>query len=187
MYFNARDFDYNIESLLNDYYKYIKQSKSYKLENKDSFFYAKNINEDNKSCENGISDKPSGEEESIETELSLSDMMLNESELMHRLYSDINLTLMPFVNEILDSYEYNSSPMYAKEGLDRELISQMTDQVLIMAADGNDNPDEVFSENFEINNVFTPWSRWMLMRAAAEGIILNEIFGVRRPKRFLSL
>lgn len=253
MYFNAKDFDYNIENLLNDYYKYIKESKSYKLENRDALVYADQLGQNlNNNGQNNFMNNPNNMQGNQSDYIS-DDMWNNQPNyggnmgnnmgssqpnyggnmgnnmennqpnynngnmgnnqpnydngnmwnnqpnynngnmnrsyyikddeigLVRALYTEINRTLLPYVLEVLDSYEYTGSPVYAPDGITREFLAQVVDQSLRRAVEENDDVDEVYSENIELNT-FTPWSRWMLLRAALESIILNEVFGVRRPR-----
>lgn len=204
MYFNAEDFDYNIENLLNDYYKYIKDSKTYKLNNENTFVKASRldrspnsyppfypINEDNNQNLNNNTNNSNDTTNNNTNPSNNTDnsniqyIGENETELLRALYTEINKTLLPYVIEILDTFEYSGSPVYAAEGITREFLAQVIDLVLRRAVSENDPIDEIFTENNE-QDYFTPWSRWMLMRSVTEGIILNEIFSVRRRFRWFS-
>lgn len=198
MYYNAKDFDYNIENLLNDYYKYIKESKTYKLDTKNTFvkanrldrspnsfppFYPINENDQNQNNNNNINspnNNNTNNNNSNNNNLQYIDKA--ETELLRALYTEINKTLLPYVIEVLDTFEYAGSPVYAKEGITREFLAQVIDLVLRRAVSENDPIDEIFIENLE-QGYYTPWSRWLLLRAATESIVLNEIFGVRRSFR----
>lgn len=201
MYFNAEDFDYNIENLLNDYYKYVKESKTYKLDTENTFvkanrldrspnsfppFYPINENDQNQNNENNNINNPNhnntnnNNDNSNNNNLQYIDKA--ETELLRALYTEINKTLLPYVIEVLDTFEYAGSPVYAEEGITREFLAQVIDLVLRRAVSENDPIDEIFIENLE-QGYYTPWSRWLLLRAATESIVLNEIFGVRRSFR----
>lgn len=171
MYFNAKDFNYNIEDLLGDYYKYINESKSYKLENRGGLVYADKISVNADAYE----DERAADMRKTDDE--------NEIELMRALYTEINQKLLPYVRAVLAEYGYSGSPVYAPDGITREFMAQIVDQVIERAARDNDDPYEVISEERENGGVFTPWSRWMLMRAVTEAAVLNEIFRLRRSAR----
>ena len=50
--------------------------------------------------------------------------------LMKKLYTELNKSLLPIVEEVLDMYEYVDSPIYYSEGIDRETIAQLVARII---------------------------------------------------------
>ncbi len=105
-----------------------------------------------------------------------------EMELMRQLYTEINTFLYPFVIEALDEYEFIGSPIYSPMGIDRETISQIVDRVINLAEASLDQVGE--AKNDRTGNYLREWDRWGLLRASVESLVLNDIFGIRRPAYF---
>lgn len=103
-------------------------------------------------------------------------------ELVRLLYSELNSTLYPYIKAVIDNYDYNGSPIYDVDGITRETLSTLISLALDMAAEELDNIDEI---RLEVNarQIIAGWNRNTLLRAAAEALILNEIFMYRRPRR----
>lgn len=102
-------------------------------------------------------------------------------ELMHILYRDINKAIYNVVNEVLDEYSYNGSPMY-EEYIDRETVAQLTDQVMERMNKNFDDVQEIMlDENNYMSEYRTEWNSQTLLEALIEAILLTEIFTVRRP------
>ena len=105
-----------------------------------------------------------------------------ELELMREIYSQINSDLYPFVLKILDKYEFNGSPLYNPIGIDRETISQMIDQIINLAEKTLDEVSEIkLNRN---SKSIKYWDNWALLRTTIESLLLNDIFGIRRPNYF---
>lgn len=105
-----------------------------------------------------------------------------EMELMRKLYTEINTFLYPFVIDALNEYEFIGSPIYSPMGIDRETISQIVDRVINLAEESLDQVGE--AKNDRTGNYLREWDRWGLLRASVESLVLNDIFGIRRPAYF---
>ena len=101
----------------------------------------------------------------------------SESEFMRLLYSEISERLLPAVDEVLNAYEAQKSPIYNTD-LDRETAARIVGQVLELAAA---TIPEVAAIAREMNE--DSWNRYMLLRSLVESLVLNEIFTIRRPNR----
>jgi len=106
----------------------------------------------------------------------------HDKELMRQLYKDINKALYPIVMEVLNEYEYDGSPIYQEE-IDQETIAQLIDRVLKRAAETSDDVQEVMlsEQNPHACEYMYEWNSQNLLNAAIEALLLNEIFGTRRP------
>lgn len=111
-----------------------------------------------------------------------SDKILTDNELVRLLYTKLNSTLYPFVVEVIDSYDYNGSPIYAEDGIDRETLAQLVSQVLDLASEHIDEIDEIRLENIlPLQSV--GWDKRIMLNSVTEALILNNIFMYRRPRR----
>lgn len=106
------------------------------------------------------------------------DASLRDSALMKQLYTALNAILSPVVDEVINEYEYVGSPIYDKDGVDRETIAQIVGRVLDRAEELIDEAQEIGLEMQEMNM----WSRNNLLQSTVEALVLGEIFAVRRPK-----
>jgi len=106
----------------------------------------------------------------------------HDFELMRLLYTNINKTLYPIIVEVLDEYEYDGSPIY-EQGIDRETIAQLVDRVLRRGSELSDDLQEAMldEQNTQALEYRFDWNRGTLLEAAVEALLLNEIFGIRRP------
>lgn len=106
----------------------------------------------------------------------------HDKSLLKLLYANINRELYPIIQDVLNEYEYDGSPIYAKE-IDRETIAQLIDRVLNHAGDVSDNVQEVMLDEQSqiIEEYIFEWNRQNLLKSVIELILLNEIFEVRRP------
>lgn len=98
--------------------------------------------------------------------------------LVKLLYTAVNETMMPYVEKIVDEYEYVGSPVFSDDGIDRESLAQMVSAVINLAANDIDEIAEINNEE----TTRTDWNRKQLLNNIVEGMVLNEIFMVRRPK-----
>ncbi len=105
-----------------------------------------------------------------------------DNELVKLLYSELNSALYPFIKAVIDNYDYDGSPIYDADGITRETLSTLISLVLDMAAEELDDIDEIRLE-VSARQIIAGWNRNTLLRAAAEALILNEIFMYRRPRR----
>lgn len=119
---------------------------------------------------------------SMEKPAENNDNVLMDTELVKALYTQLNSMLYPFVEAVLDNYDYADSPIYEEDGISRETIAQLVARVLDMAAEHLDDIDEI---RLEVNarQVIVGWNRSSLLNAIAEALILNNIFMHRRPRR----
>ena len=93
--------------------------------------------------------------------------------LLNLLYTDINKAIYPIVD---------GSPIYEEE-IDRETMAQLVDRVLRKAGEVSDEVQEtILDSQNEISLEYAfEWNKENLLNAVVESILLNEIFGVRRP------
>lgn len=106
-----------------------------------------------------------------------------DMELMRLLYSNINRLMYPVIVEVLNEYEYDGSPIFSDQ-IDRETIAQMVDRVLVNASARFDEAQEILLDsdnNTNNDEIGLIWGREPLLRAIAESMLLNDIFGIRRP------
>ncbi len=101
-----------------------------------------------------------------------------DTALMKQLYTALNAILSPIVEDVVTEYEYIGSPIYDKEGVDRETVAQIVGKVLERAEEIIDDAQEISLEIQEMNM----WSRKNLLNSTVEALVLSEIFAVRRPK-----
>lgn len=114
---------------------------------------------------------------SIVTGNNSGDITSRESELMKALYSQLNKALTPYVNVILDEFEYMDSPIYDEDGIDRETVAQLVSRVISLAADRDDEFGEMI-----LDEKTQGWCREDLLNSAIQSLLLSEIFVVRRPR-----
>lgn len=77
------------------------------------------------------------------------------------------------VLQVLNAHEYEGSPLY-QGPITRDYLAQLVDHALRIGSLTYNDIEEIFLETPEA------WSRHVLMRSAIEGLILMELFGVRR-------
>jgi hypothetical protein len=107
---------------------------------------------------------------------------INDNELVRLLYSKLNAALYPFVIEVIDAYDYNGSPIYSEDGIDRETLAQLVTRVLDLAADYMDEVSEIRLEATS-PNIPVGWDRQLMLNSIVQSLILNNIFMYRRPRR----
>lgn len=112
-----------------------------------------------------------------DAEKTKSDMPKRDIELMKALYSEMNSIVNGFVMRIIDNYEYLDSPIYAEEGIDRETLAQIVDQVISLAEEEMDEAEEICLEAQQAEM----WNRRNMFKNLIEAIVLTEIFAARRP------
>ncbi|MGN1318562.1 MAG: hypothetical protein ACI4VF_06055 [Lachnospirales bacterium] len=98
--------------------------------------------------------------------------------LMKALYSKLNKTLAPFVEKVMDEYEYVGSPIYNEEGIDRETLAQLVAKVIDMAEEALDEAEEIMLETKQAGS----WDKSDLLNSLVQSLLLAEIFMVRRPR-----
>lgn len=156
MYYKFKK-NYDIQKILNNKNSLLNLNNKIKLQNDKEFY--KNNSENN-----------------------ITPYNKRELELMRQLYTEINTLIYPFIVEILDEYEFIGSPLYNPIGIDRETISQMIDQIINLAEQQIDQVGEIKLKREE--NSIKNWDNWALLRSAIESLLLNDIFGIRRPNYF---
>jgi hypothetical protein len=103
----------------------------------------------------------------------------DDKALLPKLYNDVNKNTLEYVIRVLDEYEYVGSPVYDSQ-IDRETINQITDRIIDMAMEENDDVAEiVLGRDSYFHN------EWILYRSSVEAVMLNELFFIRRPSYFL--
>ena len=97
--------------------------------------------------------------------------------LMRELYFSLSKILLPYVEEVLDQYEYVNSPIYDDEGVDRQTIAVITSRVIDLASERNDNVGEIMLE--EDNG---QWSKREIFNNMVQLMVLVEVFCYRRNR-----
>lgn len=109
------------------------------------------------------------------------DQILPEEELerdmryLKLLYSDLSKRILPIIDSVLKEYEYDGSPIY-DEQMSREALGQIVDKV-ISEAQKNMNP----VEEITLDEDRYYWGKYFLLNTLVESLILNEIYGCKRP------
>lgn len=194
MFYNAKDFNYNMEDMISEYLKSLNSESrdNYKIgkgwpDYKD--IKSENVTKDctlKKECKLPL--RPLENDINITCEFnvfnfnktnSLKSANKNDMSLMHELYTEINKLMYPFVKQTLDELEYEGSPVYNGE-IDRETLAQMIDRTIYFAKNSSDEVQEIFLEkNPESSG---SWTKQKMLRSIIESILLNDIFGIRRPR-----
>ena len=104
-----------------------------------------------------------------------------DMEYMQELYSDTCKQIQPYIESECDRMDYDNSPIY-EEYVDQELIEQMVDRIY-SEMEGIDVFVEEIENTEEIENMVRQYgNRRDLLRALIGALLLNEIFGRRRPR-----
>ena len=107
----------------------------------------------------------------------ISDIPENESKMVKKLYSNTNGKIDDYVTDIMDKYEYEGSPVYSDDGITRETLAQLVNQVTEEMKKDFDEIEEIILEFEE----YEEYSRINLLNMLVQALVLNEIFLVRRP------
>ncbi len=99
----------------------------------------------------------------------------NEVEFIRQLYSEIAKQIQPFVEQVLDEYEYNGSPIY-DEFLDKESMAQIVDKVADLVFANVAEASQIGAESYR-----QPWTMYRMFRTVVELLVLSEIYWRRRP------
>ena len=193
MYYDIKGMGYSIKEILNkkekEVFKIEQLPKDREISNNFNFEMKQENNGNNENNENNGNNGNNGnnERETREPRYPSSDFQPiytndREAELMRELYTEINTFLYPFVVKALNEYEFIGSPIYSVMGVDRETIAQIVDRVINLAEESLDQVGEV--KNERTGNYLREWDRWGLLRASVESLVLNDIFGIRRPAYF---
>jgi hypothetical protein len=106
------------------------------------------------------------------------DITESESKIVKALYSKINSKIDSYIQKIMNKYEYEGSPVYSDDGITRETLAQIINQVMDEMKKDFDDVEEIILE-FE---GYEDFSRNNILNMLVEALILNEIFLTRRPK-----
>ena len=102
----------------------------------------------------------------------------SESKIVKALYSKINSKIDSYIQKIMNKYEYEGSPVYSDDGITRETLAQIINQVMDEMKKDFDDVEEIILE-FE---GYEDFSRNNILNMLVEALVLNEIFLTRRPK-----
>ncbi len=109
------------------------------------------------------------------------DQVLPEEELerdmryLKLLYSDLSKRILPIIDSVLKEYEYDGSPIY-DEQMSREALGQIVDEVI---AEAQKNMNQVEEITLDEDRYY--WGKYFLLNTLVESLILNEIYGCKRP------
>ncbi len=105
-----------------------------------------------------------------------------ENDLQYRdaLYSEVNRKLAPYVEQVLDEFEQEDSPLYKENEITREMIAQMVDRVIDLAGENMPQVEDITQGNEEYTR--QSWPKSLLLRTLIESLVLHEIYSVRRPR-----
>lgn len=106
------------------------------------------------------------------------DITESESKIVKALYSKINSKIDSYIQKIMNKYEYEGSPVYSDDGITRETLAQIINQVMDEMKKDFDDVEEIILE-FE---GYEDFSRNNILNMLVEALVLNEIFLTRRPK-----
>lgn len=106
------------------------------------------------------------------------DITESESKIVKALYSKINSKIDSYIQKIMNKYEYEGSPVYSDDGITRETLAQIINQVMDEMKKDFDDVEEIILE-FE---GYEDFSRNNILNMLVEALVLNEIFLIRRPK-----
>ena len=106
-----------------------------------------------------------------------SSMDEDDMEYMKQLYSEICQKIQPHVEMECDGMDYENSPIYLQYP-DRETIEQMVDRIY------HSVEEEMSMQLEDMEEIMRQFgNRRDLLRALIGALLLNEIFGRRRPRR----
>ena len=106
------------------------------------------------------------------------DITESESKIVKALYSKINSKIDSYIQKIMNKYEYEGSPVYSDDGITRETLAQIINQVMDEMKKDFDDVEEIILE-FE---GYEDFSRNNILNMLVEALVLNEIFLTRIPK-----
>ena len=106
------------------------------------------------------------------------DITESESKIVKALYSKTNSKIDSYIQKIMNKYEYEGSPVYSDDGITRETLAQIINQVMDEMKKDFDDVEEIILE-FE---GYEDFSRNNILNMLVEALVLNEIFLTRRPK-----
>lgn len=106
------------------------------------------------------------------------DIKESESKIVKAIYSKINSKIDSYIQNIMDKYEYEGSPVYSDDGITRETLAQIINQVMEEMKKDFDDVEEIILEF----DGYEDFSRNNILNMLVEALVLNEIFLTRRPK-----
>ena len=106
------------------------------------------------------------------------DITESESKIVKALYSKINSKIDSYIQKIMNKYEYEGSPVYSDDGITRETLAQIINQVMDEMKKEFDDVEEIILEL----EGYEDFSRNNILNMLVEALVLNEIFLTRRPK-----
>ena len=106
------------------------------------------------------------------------DITESESKIVKALYSKINSKIDSYIQKIMNKYEYEGSPVYSDDGITRETLAQIINQVMDEMKKDFDEVEEIILEF----DGYEDFSRNNILNMLVEALVLNEIFLTRRPK-----
>ena len=74
------------------------------------------------------------------------DITESESKIVKALYSKINSKIDSYIQNIMDKYEYEGSPVYSDDGITRETLAQIINQVMEEMKKDFDDVEEIILE-----------------------------------------
>lgn len=169
MYYNFKDCDYNVESLLREYSDYVRE-RNFKAMNENSI---KMPSDENNRPMWPVDDYFQGKRD-----------FSRDEELMINLYSDLNSSLYPIVHEVISEFELTKSPIF-DDYINRETIAQLVDRSINRARVVLNPVDEIMTSDISEYPIYIGMNRYwhprFLLRAMVESLVINEIFRIRRP------
>ncbi len=101
--------------------------------------------------------------------------VLHYGKFQKLLYSDFNKKLMPYINDVLDEYEYDGSVVY-DEYIDRHSIFLMVTRVMEHLKNNDYFKDFTFDDFDKMVDGYT------VLRSDVETMLLSDLFFMRRLK-----
>ncbi len=99
--------------------------------------------------------------------------VLHYGKFQKLLYSDFNKRLMPYINTVLDEYEYDGSVVY-DEYIDRHSVFLMVTRVMEHLKNNDYFKDFAFDDFNKMVDGYT------VLRSDVETMLLSELFFIRR-------
>jgi len=103
------------------------------------------------------------------------DILDTDIDYMRNLSGEISRRIRPVVDEVLNEYEYEGSPVMG-DNIDREFLAQIVDKAIGKAVISIDEVEDIMLDDSRGS-----WDRQKLLRCVFETVILKEMFGCRRP------
>lgn len=154
----------DIEDLLYDFLNYRKNKKQNEIKMRAVPFYTQSLIEDVDFDLEKMKELP----KPVCSEKS-------DSEYLSVAKNELNQQLDTIIDEVLNDYEYDGSPIFNDE-IDRETLAQIVQRVIDLAIQRIDELKDVKTQaqNFGFN-------QYIILKALAEALIINNIFLKRKP------